>query len=43
VKNVLRYLQDTLDLSLFYPKNQDLSIIGYADVEYLNDPHNDKS
>jgi hypothetical protein len=43
VKDVLRYLQGTLDLSLFYPKNQDLSLIGYADAGYLSDPHNVKS
>jgi hypothetical protein len=30
-KYVLRYLQGTLDLDLFYLKNQDLSLIGYAD------------
>jgi hypothetical protein len=43
VKDVLRYLQDTPDLSFFYPKNQDLSLIVYADAGYLSDPHNDKS
>jgi hypothetical protein len=43
VKDVLRYLQDTLDLGLFYLKNQDLSLIGYADAAYLSDPHNGKS
>jgi hypothetical protein len=43
VKDVLRYLRGIPDLSLFYPKNQDLSLIGYADARYLSDPHNDKS
>jgi hypothetical protein len=43
VKDVLQYLQDTLDLDLFYKKNQDLSLIGYVDVGYLSDPHNGKS
>jgi hypothetical protein len=38
-----RYLRGTPDLSLFYPKNQDLSLIGYTDARYLNDPHNVKS
>jgi hypothetical protein len=42
-KYVLRYLQGTLDLDLFYLKNQDLSLIGYADDWYLSDPHNGKS
>jgi hypothetical protein len=32
VKDVLRYLQDTPDLDLFYPKNQHLSLIGCADA-----------
>jgi hypothetical protein len=39
----LRYLQGTPDLSLFYLKNQDLSLIGYADTRYLSDTHNGKS
>jgi hypothetical protein len=43
VKDVLRYLQGTPDLGLFYPKNQDLSVIGYAKARYLSDPHNGKS
>jgi hypothetical protein len=37
VKDVLRYLRGTPDLSLFYPKNH-LSLIGYADAGYLSDP-----
>jgi hypothetical protein len=43
MKDVLQYLWGTPDLSLFYPKNQDLNLIGYADAGYLIDPHNDKS
>jgi hypothetical protein len=43
VKYVLRYLQGTPDLGPSYRKNQDLSIIGYADTGYLSDPHNGKS
>jgi hypothetical protein len=43
VKDVIRYLRGTSDLNLLYPKNQDLSLIGYADVRYLSDPHNSKS
>jgi hypothetical protein len=42
VKDVLRYLQSTSDMSRFYPKNQDLSLIGYVDAGYLSDHHNDK-
>jgi hypothetical protein len=43
VKDVLRYLQDTPDMGLFYKKNQDLSLIGYVDAGYLCDPRNGKS
>jgi hypothetical protein len=43
VKDVLRYLRGTPDLSLFYPKNQNLSLISYVDAEYLSDPHNGRS
>jgi hypothetical protein len=43
VKDVLRYLQGIPDLGVFYPKNLDLSLIGYVNAEYLSDPHNVKS
>jgi hypothetical protein len=43
VKDILQYLQGIPDLGLFYPKNQDLSLIGYADAGYLSDLHNGKS
>jgi hypothetical protein len=43
VKDVLRYHRGTPDLGVFYLKNQDMSLIGYADVGYLSDPHNGKS
>jgi len=43
IKDILRYLQGTKDLGLFYRKNQDLSMVGYADAVYLSDPHTAKS
>jgi hypothetical protein len=43
VKVVLRYLQGTPDLDLFYSKNQNLSLIGYVNDRYLNNLHNGKS
>ena len=43
VKTVLRYLNGTRDLGLFYSKNQDLILLGYTDAGYLSDPHNDRS
>ena len=43
VQTILRYLQGTIDLGLFFPKNHDLTMVGYADVGYRSDPHNAKS
>ena len=43
VKIVLRYLNGTRDLGLFYSKNQDLILLGYTDAGYLSDPHNGRS
>jgi hypothetical protein len=43
IKNILRYLQVTTDLGLFYERNQDPSLVGYTDAGYLSDPHNARS
>jgi hypothetical protein len=43
VKTVLRYLNDTRNLGLFYNRNQDLILLRYTDVGYLSDPHNGRS
>nr|AAL67590.1 putative polyprotein [Oryza sativa Japonica Group]AAP55150.1 retrotransposon protein, putative, Ty1-copia subclass [Oryza sativa Japonica Group] len=43
VKTVLRYLQGTQDLGLFFPRQRDLTMVGYADAGYLSDPHNARS
>jgi hypothetical protein len=40
IKNILRYLHGMTDLGLFFRKNQDHSLIGYADAGYLFDPQN---
>ena len=42
-KQILRYLNGTKDLSLFYQKNQDPMLVGYTDTGYLSDPHNARS
>jgi hypothetical protein len=42
-KQILRYLNSTKDLGLFYQKNQDPNLISYADAGYLSDPHNARS
>jgi hypothetical protein len=43
IKNILRYLHDMTDLGLFFRRNQDSGLIGYADVGYLSDPQNARS
>jgi len=42
-KQILRYLNGTKDLGLFYQKNQDPTLVGYTDAGYLSDPHNARS
>ena len=42
-KQILRYLNGTKDLGLFYQKNQDPMLVGYTDAGYLSDPHNARS
>jgi hypothetical protein len=39
----LRYLVGTIDLGLYFQKNQDSKLIGYADTGYLSDPRNVRS
>ena len=43
IKTILRYLNGTRDLGLFYSRNQDPVLLGYKDAGYLSDPHNGKS
>ncbi|XP_074304163.1 secreted RxLR effector protein 161-like [Silene latifolia] len=43
VKHLLRYLQGTQDLGLFYPRKKDATLIGYGDAGYLSDPQKAKS
>ena len=43
VKHVLRYLQGTIDLGLFYPNNTKPVLIGYADAGYMSNPHKGRS
>jgi hypothetical protein len=40
IKNILRYLNGTMDLCLFFRRNQESDLIGYADTGYLSDPQN---
>jgi hypothetical protein len=43
IKNILRYLNGTPDLGLFFRRNQYSGLIGYVDAGYLSDPQNARS
>jgi hypothetical protein len=38
IKSILQYLNGTIDLGLFFRRNQESDLIGYADAGYLSDP-----
>jgi hypothetical protein len=40
IKNILRYLNGTINLGLFFQRNQEFDLIGYVDAGYLCDPQN---
>ena len=42
-KQILRYLNSTKDLGLYFQKTQDSSLVGYTDTGYMSDPHNARS
>jgi hypothetical protein len=43
IKNILRYLNGTIDLGLFFQRNQEYDLIGYANAGYLSDQQNGRS
>ena len=43
IKHIFRYLRGNVDLGLFYSNNSKQELIGYADADYLSDPHKAKS
>ncbi|XP_056842908.1 secreted RxLR effector protein 161-like [Raphanus sativus] len=43
IKHVLRYLQGTKDLGLFYTNKNKDGLVGFADSGYLSDPHDSGS
>jgi hypothetical protein len=43
IKRILRYLNGTRDLGLYYPTKSDLILTGYSDAGYLSDPSDAKS
>jgi hypothetical protein len=43
IKNILRYLNGTIDLCLFFIRNQDSGLIGSTYAGYLSNPQNARS
>ena len=43
IKHVLRYLQGTKDLGLYYTNYNKDGLVGFADAGYLSDPHQAQS
>jgi hypothetical protein len=43
IKNILWYLNDIIDLGLFFQRNQESDLIEYVDPDYLSDPQNGRS
>jgi hypothetical protein len=43
IKHLLRYLCGMRDMGLFYRKDINSKLVGYADVGYLSDPHKTRS
>ena len=43
IKQLLRYLQGTIDMSLFYSNEPKQQLLGYDDVGYIFYPHKAKS
>ncbi|GJU28213.1 retrovirus-related pol polyprotein from transposon TNT 1-94 [Tanacetum coccineum] len=40
VKHILRYLQGTKDMGLYFTNLSNTSLVGFADARYMSDPHN---
>jgi hypothetical protein len=43
VKQILRYVNGTRDLGLFFKRGPSSDVVGYTDVGYQSDPHNGRS
>ena len=43
IKHILFYLRGTTDMGLFYSRESKKQLFGYADAEYLLDPHKGRS
>ena len=43
IQHILRYLNGTIDMDLFYSNKSKEKLLGYADAGYLSDPHKARS
>ena len=43
VKIIFRYLKGTIDFGLWYPKNDDLTLSSFIDVDWVGDVNDMKS
>ena len=43
IKHILCYFRDTIDMSLFYSRESKQQLLGYANAEYLSNPHKTRS
>ncbi|XP_074327076.1 secreted RxLR effector protein 161-like [Apium graveolens] len=43
VKQIFRYFRGTMDMGLFYAKDSQVELVGYADAGYQPDPHKGRS
>ncbi|GJU33730.1 hypothetical protein Tco_1182084 [Tanacetum coccineum] len=43
IKHIFRYLCGTHDMGLFYQNNSKSKLVGYADADYLSNPHKTRS
>ncbi|GJV68551.1 hypothetical protein Tco_1484060 [Tanacetum coccineum] len=43
VKHILRYLQGTKDMGLYFTNPSKTSLVSFADAGYMSDPHNGRS
>ncbi|CAA7031752.1 unnamed protein product [Microthlaspi erraticum] len=39
IKHIFRYLQGTIEFGLYYSRNPEVGLVGFADAGYLSDPH----
>ncbi|CAA7013547.1 unnamed protein product [Microthlaspi erraticum] len=43
IKHIFHYLQGTIEFGLYYSRNPEVGLVGFADAGYLSDPHKARS